>query len=42
MYQPQTDEKRILPKTQWLQADAQLKVTLEALMGTGNAIFQNG
>ncbi|ARQ94035.1 DNA polymerase III subunit alpha [Levilactobacillus brevis] len=42
VYQPQTDEKRILPKTQWLQADAQLKVTLEALMGTGNAIFKNG
>lgn len=41
VYQPQTDTKRVLPKTQWLQGDAQLKGPLEALMGAGNVILQH-
>lgn len=42
VYQPQTDTKRVLPKTQWLRGDANLQATLEQLMGAGNVILQNG
>ncbi|NLR08558.1 MULTISPECIES: DNA polymerase III subunit alpha [Lactobacillaceae] len=42
VYQPQTDQKRLLPKTQWLPADPQLKGTLERLMGVGNVVYENG
>ncbi|WP_204121627.1 MULTISPECIES: DNA polymerase III subunit alpha [Levilactobacillus] len=41
VYQPQTDTKRVLPKSQWLPGDAQLKAALEQLMGTGNVVLQN-
>jgi len=42
VYQPQTDTKRVLPKSQWLPGDAQLKTALEQLMGSGNVVLQNG
>jgi len=42
VYQPQTDQKRLLPKTQWLRADVALKAALERLMGAGNVVYENG
>ncbi|WP_143463504.1 DNA polymerase III subunit alpha [Levilactobacillus enshiensis] len=42
VYQPQTDQKRVLPKSQWLRGDVQLQAALEELMGSGNVVFQNG
>ena len=42
VYQPQNDQKRLLPKTQWLRADPALKAVLERLMGVGNVVFKNG
>lgn len=42
VYQPQTDQKRVLPQQQWLRADAQLRGPLETLMGAGNVVLQNG
>lgn len=42
VYQPQTDQKRLLPKTQWLRADPTLKGPLERLMGVGNVVYENG
>ncbi|MCT4489061.1 DNA polymerase III subunit alpha [Levilactobacillus parabrevis] len=42
VYQPQTDQKRLLPKTQWLRADSALKAALERLMGAGNVVYENG
>ncbi|MFC6260296.1 DNA polymerase III subunit alpha [Levilactobacillus fujinensis] len=42
VYQPQTDQKRVLPKSQWLRGDAQLLTALENLMGSSNIVFQNG
>ncbi|AYM03217.1 DNA polymerase III subunit alpha [Levilactobacillus yiduensis] len=42
VYQPQTDTKRVLPQTQWLRGDASLQAPLEALMGSGNVVLQNG
>ncbi|WP_367294925.1 DNA polymerase III subunit alpha [Levilactobacillus yonginensis] len=42
VYQPQTDQKRVLPRNQWLVGDATLVSTLEELMGSGNVVFKNG
>lgn len=42
VYQPQTDQKRVLPRQQWLTADAALTASLERLMGAGNVVFKNG
>lgn len=42
VYQPQTNQKRLLPKTQWLRADVALKAALERLMGAGNVVYENG
>lgn len=42
VYQPQTDQKRVLPQKQWLRAKPDLKAPLEALMGEGNVVFDNG
>lgn len=42
VYQPQTDTKRVLPRNQWLRGDGRLQATLEALMGQGNVVLQNG
>lgn len=42
VYQPQTDQKRVLPQQQWLPADERLQPLLEQLMGTGNVVFKHG
>ncbi|MDT6980538.1 DNA polymerase III subunit alpha [Levilactobacillus zymae] len=42
VYQPQTDQKRVLPQRQWLRADARLQDSLETLMGGKNVVFKNG
>ncbi|MGX6428335.1 DNA polymerase III subunit alpha [Levilactobacillus yonginensis] len=42
VYQPQTDQKRVLPRNQWLAGDATLVSPLEELMGSGNVVFENG
>lgn len=42
VYQPQTDQKRVLPQRQWLADDSSLQALLEQLMGRGNVVLQNG
>lgn len=42
VYQTQSDRKRVMPTKQWLAADPALQSNLEALMGKGNIVLQNG